>query len=38
MLRGRDLVGRARDQRGKAFAREPTYLDAKTLGLRVEEP
>ena len=36
MLGGRDLKGRALDQRGKAFAGEPTDLDAPTLGLRVE--
>jgi hypothetical protein len=36
MLGGRDLVGRVRDQGGKAFAGEPTDLDAKALGLRVE--
>jgi hypothetical protein len=33
MLGGRDLAGRALDQRGKAFAGEPTDLDAPTLGL-----
>jgi hypothetical protein len=36
MLMSRDLEGRVLDQRGKAFAREPTNLDAKALGLRVE--
>jgi hypothetical protein len=36
MLRGRDLAGRALDQRGKAFARESTTLNAKTLGLCFE--
>jgi hypothetical protein len=36
MLGGRDLAGRALDQRGKVFAGEPTELYAKALGLRVE--
>jgi hypothetical protein len=36
MLGGRDLKGRALDQRGRVFAGEPTDLDAPTLGLRVE--
>ena len=36
MLGGRDLVGRARDQRGQLLAGESTGLDAKALGLRVE--
>src|SRR5215203_5256897 len=36
MLGGRDLVGRARDQRGQVLAGEPTNLDAPALGLRVE--
>jgi hypothetical protein len=36
MLGGRDLKGRALDQRGKAFAGEPADLDLPTLGLRVE--
>jgi hypothetical protein len=36
MLGGRDLVSRARDQRGQVFAGEPTNLDAKARSLRVE--
>jgi hypothetical protein len=36
MLGGRDLVGRALDQRPQVFAGEPTHLDTPTLGLRVE--
>jgi len=36
MLGGRDLAGRVLDQRPQDFAGEPTNLDAKTLGLRVE--
>jgi hypothetical protein len=36
MLGGRDLAGRVLDQGGRAFSGEPTDLDAKTLGLRVE--
>jgi hypothetical protein len=36
MLGGRDLEGRALDQRGKVFAGEPTDLDAPTLGFCVE--
>jgi hypothetical protein len=36
MLGGRDLKGRAPDQRGQLFAGEPAALDAPTLGLRVE--
>jgi hypothetical protein len=36
MLGGRDLAGTALDQRGRAFAREPTDLDAPTRGLCVE--
>ena len=36
MLAGKDLAGRALDQRGKAFVGEPAVLDAKALGLRVE--
>ena len=36
MLGGRDLVGRARDQRGQLLAGESTGLDTKALGLRVE--
>jgi hypothetical protein len=36
MLGGRDLAGRVLDQRGKVFARKPTDLDAKALGLHVE--
>ena len=38
MLHGKDLTGRALYQRGKTFAGEPTNLEAKTLGLCVEEP
>jgi hypothetical protein len=38
MLGGRDLAGRALDQRGKVLKREPADLDAPTLGHRVEEP
>jgi hypothetical protein len=38
MLGGRDLAGRALDQRGQVLAGEPTDLDAKALGLLVEEP
>jgi hypothetical protein len=38
VLDGRDLPGRALDQRGKILAGEPTDLDAKALGLRVELP
>ncbi len=33
MFGGSDLVGRALDQRGKAFAGEPTDCDAPTRGL-----
>jgi hypothetical protein len=36
MFGGRDLEGKALDQRGKAFAGEPTNLDAKVRSLRVE--
>jgi hypothetical protein len=36
MLGGRDLEGRALDQRGQLFAGEPTDLDAKALGLCIE--
>jgi len=36
MLGGKELTGRALDQRGKTFAGEPINLEAKTLGLRVE--
>jgi hypothetical protein len=36
MLAGKDLAGRALDQRGKAFVGEPAVLDAKALGLPVE--
>jgi hypothetical protein len=36
MLGGRDLAGRALDQRPQIFAREPADLDAPTLGLSVE--
>ena len=36
MLGGRDLEGRALDQRGQALATEPTDLDAPTLGLLAE--
>jgi len=36
MLGGRDLAGRALDQHGHVFAGEPTDLEAKALGLRVE--
>ena len=36
MLGGRDLAGRALDQRSKVFAGEPTDLEAPTLGLRGE--
>ena len=36
LLGGRDLSGRALDQRPQVFAREPTNLDAKALGLCVE--
>jgi hypothetical protein len=36
MLGGRDLAGRALDQRGQALAGESANLDAKTLCLRVE--
>jgi hypothetical protein len=36
MLDGRDLAGRALDQRDHVFAGEPTDLDAKVLGLRVQ--
>ena len=36
MLGGRDLVGRACDQRGQVLAGEPTNLDAKALSLFVE--
>jgi hypothetical protein len=36
MLGGRDLMGRARDQRGQVLAGEPTNLDAKARSLRVE--
>jgi hypothetical protein len=36
MLGGRDLEGRTLHPDGKAFAREPTGLDAKALGLCVE--
>jgi hypothetical protein len=38
MLGGRDLEGRALDQHGQVFAGDSTDLDAKALGLRVEEP
>ena len=38
MLGGRDLAGGALDQGPQDFAGEPTDLDAKELGLRVEEP
>jgi hypothetical protein len=36
MLCGRDLAGRALDQRPQIFALELADLDAPTLGLRVE--
>jgi hypothetical protein len=36
LLGGRDLKGRALDQRGKVFAGGPTDLDAKALGLQIE--
>jgi hypothetical protein len=36
MLGGRDLAGRALDQRPQIFALELADLDAPTLGLRVE--
>jgi hypothetical protein len=36
MLGGRDLAGRALDQRSQIFAGDSTDLDAKVLGLRVE--
>jgi hypothetical protein len=36
MLGGRDLAGRALDQRGQVLAGEPADLDAPTLGLLVE--
>jgi hypothetical protein len=36
MLGGRDLAGRALDQRGQLFMREPTNLNAPTRSLRVE--
>jgi hypothetical protein len=36
MLGGRDLEGRALNQRDKVFAGEPTNLDAKALGFCVE--
>jgi hypothetical protein len=38
MLDGRDLAGRALDQRPQVFPREPTDLDTPTPGLRVEVP
>jgi hypothetical protein len=36
MLGGRDLAGRALDQRTQVFAGDSTDLDAKALGFRVE--
>jgi len=36
MLGGRDLAGRVLDQRSHIFAREPTNVDAPTIGLLVE--
>jgi hypothetical protein len=36
MLGGRDLAGGALDQGPQDFAGEPTDLDAKELGLRVD--
>ena len=36
MLGGRDLAGRALDQRPQVLAGQPTDLHAKALGLRVE--
>jgi hypothetical protein len=36
MLGGRDLEGRALDQRPQVFAGEYTDLDSPTLGFRVE--
>jgi hypothetical protein len=36
MVGGRDLAGRAPDQRSQIFAGDSTDLDAKVLGLRVE--
>jgi hypothetical protein len=36
MLGGRDLAGRALDQRSKVLAGKPTDFDAKALGFRVE--
>jgi hypothetical protein len=36
MLGGRNLVGRALDQRGKTFAGEPMDFDSKAIGLHVE--
>jgi len=36
MLGSRDLADSTLDQRGKAFAGEPTDLDAKMLDLRIE--
>ena len=36
MLGGRDLEGKALDQRPQSFAREPADLDAPALSLRVE--
>jgi hypothetical protein len=36
MLGGRDLAGRALDQRPQVFAGEPTDLDAKALDLRAK--
>jgi hypothetical protein len=35
MLGGRDLAGRALDQRGKVFAGDSTDLDAMALGLPI---
>jgi len=36
MLGGRDLAGRALEQRGKVFAGDSTDLDAKALSLPIE--
>jgi hypothetical protein len=36
ILGGRDLAGRALEQRGKVFAGDSTDLDAKALGLPIE--
>jgi hypothetical protein len=36
ILGGKDLAGRALDQRGKVFAGEPTDLDTLTLDLCLE--